>query len=145
MKYQKIANLIDGDTLNQLSKYRARNWVEINDESRGAYNVNSQIKFKTTMLKSSLCDYSDTYILVKGTISVNNTAAQGAAANNTNKKVIFKNFAPFTNCISEINYTQTDKAKDIDTVMPMYNLIEYSDNYAKTTGRLWQYCKDIPA
>ena len=145
MEYQKIANLIDDDTPNQPSKFRTRNWVEINDESRGAYNVNSQIKFKTTMLKSSLCDYSDAYILVKGTISVNNTAAQGAAANNTNKKVIFKNCAPFTNCISEINNTQIDNAKDIDIVMPMYNLIEYSDNYAKTTGSLWQYCKDIPA
>ena len=145
MEYQKIANLIDDNTLNQPSKFRTRNWIEINDESRGAYNVNSQIKFKTTMLKSSLCDYSDAYILVKGTISVNNTAAQGAAANNTNKKVIFKNCAPFTNCISEINNTQIDNAKDIDIVMPMYNLIEYSDNYVKTTGSLWQYCKDIPA
>ena len=96
------------------------------------------------MLKSSLCDYSDAYILVKGTITVNSTADQGAA-NNTNKKVIFKNCAPFTNCISEINNTQIDNAKDIDIVMPMYNLIEYSDNYAKTTGSLWQYCKDIPA
>ena len=144
MEYQKIANLID-DASNQPSKFRTRNWVEINDESRGAYNVNSQIKFKTTMLKSSLCDYSDAYILVKRTISVNNTAAQGVAANNTNKKVIFKNCAPFTNFISEINNTQIDNAKDIDIVMPMYNLIEYSDNYAKTTGSLWQYCKDIPA
>ena len=143
MEYQKIANLID-DTPNQPSKFRTRNWIEINDESRGAYNVNSQIKFKTAMLKSSLCDYSDAYILVKGTISVNNTAAAGANANNTDKKVIFKNCAPFTNCISEINNTQTDNAKDIDIVMPMYNLIEYSDNYAKTTGSLWQYCKDIP-
>ena len=97
------------------------------------------------MLKSSLCDYSDAYILVKGTISVNNTAAQGAAANNTNKKVMFKNCAPFTNCISVIYNMQIDNAKDIDIVMPMYNLIEYSDNYAKTTGSLWQYCKDIPA
>ena len=144
MEYQKIANLID-ETPNQPSKFRTKNWVEINDESRGAYNVNSQIKFKTTMLKSSLCDYSDAYILVKGTINVNNTAAQGAAANNTNKKVIFKNCVPFTNCISEINNTQVDNAKDIDIAMSMYNLIEYSDNYAKTTGSLWQYCKDIPA
>ena len=105
MEYQRIANLIDDDTSKQPFKFRTRNWVEINDESRGAYNVNSQIKFKTTMLKSSLCDlvYRDSYILVKGTISVNNTAAQGAAANNTNKKVIFKNCAPFPNCISEIN------------------------------------------
>ena len=143
MEYQKIASLID-DTSNQPSKFRTRNWVEINDESRGAYNVNSQIKFKTTMLKSSLCDYSDAYILVKGTISVNNIADQGAA-NNTNKKVIFKNCAPFTNCISEINNIQVHNAKDIDIVMPMYNLIEYSDNYVKTSGSLWQYCKDIPA
>ena len=145
MEYPKIANLIDDDASNQPSKFKTGNWIETNDESRGAYNVNSQIKFKTTMLKSSLCNYSDAYILVKGTITVNNTAAQGAAANNTNKKVIFKNCAPFTNCISEINNTQIDNAKDIDIVMPMYNLIEYSDNYAKTTGSLWQYCKDIPA
>ena len=144
MEYQKIANLID-DTSNQPSKFRTKNWVEINDESRGAYNVNSQITFKTTMLKSSLCDYSDSYILVKGTISANNTAAAGAAVNNDDKKVIFKNCAPFTNCISEINNTQVDNAKDTDIVMPMYNLIEYSDNYAKTSGSLWQYCKDIPA
>ena len=145
MEYQKIANLIDDNTLNQSSKFRIRNWIELNVELRGVYNVNSQIKFKATMLKSSLCDYSDVYILVKGTITVNNTAAAGAAANNTNKKVIFKNCAPFTNCISEINNTQIDNAKDIDIVMPMYNLIEYSDNYAKTTGSLWQYIKDIPA
>ena len=93
------------------------------------------------MLQSSLCDYSDAYILVKGTISVNNTAAAAAAAaaaavNNDDKKVIFKNCAPFTNCISEINNTQIDNAKDIDIVMPMYNLIECSDNDAKTSGSL---------
>ena len=143
MEHQKIANLIDGIS-NQPSKFRTRNWGEIN-ESRGAYNVNSQIKFKTTMLKSSLYDYSDAYILVKGTTSVNNTAAADAAVNNTNKKVIFENCTPFTKCISEINNIQMGNAKDIDIVMPMYNLIEYSDNYAKTAGSLWQYCKDIPA
>ena len=97
------------------------------------------------MLRSSVCEYSDTYILVKGNISVNNTAAVDADANNTNQKVIFKNCAPFTDCISKINNTQVDNAKDIDIVMPMYNLIEYSDNYSKTSGSLWQYCKDIPA
>ena len=89
------------------------------------------------MLKSSLCDYIDAYILVKRTISVNNTAAAGASANDNDRKVIFKNYAPFTNCISEINNTQIDNAKDIDIVMPMYNLTEYSDNYARTTGSLW--------
>ena len=97
------------------------------------------------MLRSSLCDYGDAYILVKGNISVNNTAAAGAAANNINKKVPFKNCAPFTNCISKINNTQIDNAEYIDIVMPMYNLIEYSDNYSKTSGSLWQYCKEIPA
>ena len=97
------------------------------------------------MVKSSLCDYNDAYILVKGEITVDDTWATGAAANNTNKKVIFKECAPFTNCISEINNTQTDNAKDIDIVMPMYNLIEYSNNYSKASGSLWQYCKDIPA
>ena len=93
------------------------------------------------MLKSSLCDYSDAYILVKGTITVNNTAATGADANNTNKKVIFKNCTPFTNCINEINNTHVDNAKDLIIVMRMYNLIEYNDNYSKTSGSLWQYCK----
>ena len=105
----------------------------MNQESRGTYNVNSQINFKTTMLKSNLCNYSDVYILVKGTITVNNTAVADADANNTNKKVIFKNCSPFTNCTSEINNTQIDTA---DIVMPMYNLIEYSDNYSKTSGSL---------
>ena len=81
------------------------------------------------MLRSSLCDYSDAYILVKGNITVNNTAADGAAANNTNKKVIFKNCAPFTDCISKINNIQVDNAKD-NIVMPMYNVIEYSDYYS---------------
>ena len=95
------------------------------------------------MLKSSLCDYSDAYTLVKGTIAVNNTAAAGANANNPDKKVIFKNCAPFTNCISEINNTQVDNAKDIDIVMPMYNLIEYSDNYAKASASSCQYYMDI--
>ena len=76
------------------------------------------------MLRSSLCDYDNAYILAKGNISVNNTAAEGAAANNTNKKVIFKNCAPFTNCISKINNTQIDNAEYIDIVMPMYNLID---------------------
>ena len=144
MEYQKITNLLD-DASNQPSKFKTKNWVEINDESRGTCNVNSQTKFKTIMLKSSLCDYSDAYILVKGTITINNTAAADANANNINKKVMFKNCAPFTICISEINNTQIDNAKDIDIVMPMHNVIEYNDNYSKTSGSLWQCFKDAPA
>ena len=144
MEYQEIRNLL-GNISNQPSKFRAKNWVEINDESRGTYNTNSQIKFRTTMLNASLPDYSDKYILVKGTITVPNTAAADANANNSNKNVIFKNFGPFINCISEINNIQIDYAKYIDIVISMYNLIEYSHNYSKTSGSLWQSCKDIPA
>ena len=122
---------------------RTRNWIEINDEARGTYSPNRQIKFRTSMLRPSLCDYSGAYILVKGNITVNTT--DRAAANNTNKKVIFKNCALFTNCISKINNKDIDNAEYIDIVMPMYNLIEYSENYSKTSGILWQYCKEIPA
>ena len=136
MEFQKIAHLINHDASREPCKFRTRNWVEINGESRGTYNVNSQIKFKTTMLKSSFCDYSDAYILVKGTIAVNNTAAADADANNTNKKVIFKSCAPFTNCISKINNTQVDNAKDIDVIVSTYNLLDYSPAYAKTSGNL---------
>ena len=90
------------------------------------------------MLKSSLCNYRDVYILVKGTITITGARADAAArqADERDKGVAFKNCAPFINCISEINNTQVDNAKDIDIVMPMYNLIEYSDNYAKTSGSL---------
>ena len=87
------------------------------------------------MLNYSLRDYSDAYILVKETIVVNNTAAADANANNANKEVIFKNCAPFTRCIRKINNTQIDNVKDIE-IVPMYNLIEYSDNYSKTSGSL---------
>ena len=144
MEYRKIANLID-DASNQPSKLRTKYLVEVNDESKGVYNVNSQIKFKTAVLKSSLCHYSNAYILVKGTITVNNTAAAKADANNTNKKVLFKNCAPFTNCISKVNNIQIDDCKYIDVVINLYNSLEYSDNYAKTSKSLWQFCKDIPA
>ena len=140
MEYKNRTNLLDRravlNTSNQPSKYGTKNWVEMNDESRITYSVNRQIDFKTSMLRSSLCDYSDAYILDKGNISINNTASAGADANNTNKKVIFKNCAPFTDCISKINNTQVDNANDMDKVMPMYNLIEYSDNFLKTFNNL---------
>ena len=97
------------------------------------------------MLKSSLTDHSDAYILVKGNITVNNTSAADSDANNTNEKVIFKRCAPFTNFISEIINTEVDNAKDTNIVMPVYNSIEYSDDYSKTFASLWQYFKDIPA
>ena len=132
------------NTWNQPSKFRTKSGWNF-DESIETYTVNKQIKFKTSILRSSLCDYSNAYILVKGSILVNNTAGVGDDANNTGKKALFKNCAPFTDCISKINNTQVGNAKDIDIVIPTYNLIEYSDNYSKTSGSLWQYCKDIPA
>ena len=97
------------------------------------------------MLRSSLHDYSDAYIHLKGNISVNNTEPADANANNTNTKLIFKTCVLFTDCISKINNPHVDNPKDIDIVMPIFNLIENSDNYSKTPGRLWKYCKDIPA
>ena len=130
MEYQKIAYLLDS-ALNQPSKFRTRSWVEVNDESRGTYTSND-IKFKATMLRSTLCDYADVNILVKRT-----TTITGAGDDDErNKSVIFKNCTPFTKCISRINNKDIANAQDIDTVMPMHNLIEYSDNYSKTSGSL---------
>ena len=145
MECQKIANLIDGAS-NQLYKFRTKNLVEINDESRGTWNVNRQIKFKTTMLKSSLCDYGVAYLFVKGKMTITGAGNNAAArqADERDEGVAFKNCPPFTNCISEINNTQIDNPKDIDFVMPMYNLIEYSDNYAKSFRNLRQYYRDEP-
>ena len=144
MEYQKIANLLESSSDN-LSKSRTRNWVEINDESRRNY-ANSDIRFKTTMLRSNLCDYADSYILVKGTITITGAGANAVErqAGERGKGVTFKNCAPFTKCISTINNTDIDNAHDIDIIMPMYNLIEYSDNYSKTSRSLWQYYKDDP-
>ena len=119
-----MVNLLDNTPIQ--SHLRQKNWVETNDDSHGTYDTNSQIKFKTSMLRSSLWDYSDAFILVSGTITV---AALAAGGGNNNIQVVFKNCAPFTDCIGEINNTQIDNAKDIDVVMPVYNLIEYSDNY----------------
>ena len=106
MEYQKIANLLNNESY-QPSKFRTRNWVKIDDDARSEYSPNKQIRFKTVLLRSSLCDYNDAYILVKGNMTVNNNAGAGAATNNIDKKVIFKNCAPFTNCISK----KTNKKK----------------------------------
>ena len=134
------------DASNKTSKFKTKNWVEINDESRETYDVCSQIKFRTTMLKPSSCDYSDAYIHVKGKITTTGEGDNEAArhADERNKVVAFENYAPFTICISEINNAKIDNCKDIDIVMPMYNLIEYSDNYAKTSESLWRYYRDEP-
>ena len=121
--------------LNHPSKFRAKHWVEINKDARETYNTNSQIKFNTLMLKSSLCDYSDPYMLVSGPTTV--AAQAGNNPNNGDKEVVFKNCAPFADCISEINNTQIDNA--------VHSLIKYSDHYWKTSTSLWQYYGDEPA
>ena len=112
MECKKIANLLD-NTSNQPSKFRTRNWAEINDDSRGTY-TNSDIKFKSTMLKSNLCDYTDAYILVKGKITITGHGDDDATrqADERDKGEIFKNCAPFTTCISRINGTDIDNAQD---------------------------------
>ena len=146
MEYQKkLINLLD-NTPNQLTKFRTINWVEINDDSRGTYNNNSQIKFKTSILRSRLFDYSDAFIFVSGTIKITGVWSDDTAKrlDERSKGIIFKNCAPFTEFISEKNNTQMDNVKYINVVMPMYDLIEYSNNYSKTYGNLWQCYRDDP-
>ena len=141
MEYQKIMSLLD-NTPNQPSTFRAKNWLQINDDTRGTYNTNSQTKFKTSMLKSSLCGYSDAHIPVSGTVTVPITGT--AAAPNNRKNIVIKSCSPFTDCIREINNTQIDNAKDIDIVIPIHNLMEYSNNYFTISGSLWHYYRYEP-
>ena len=131
MEYQKITNLLDSSS-NEPSKFRTRNWIKISDDSRGTY-TDPDIKFKTTILTSNLCDYADAYILVRGTITITGAGADAAArqADERNKSLIFKYCAPFTKCISRINNAEIDTAQNINIVKLMYNLIDYSDNYSK--------------
>ena len=110
---------------------KTQNLHIIDSESKGVYSHENPIKFLTSLLESSLCDYSDAYVLVTGNIAV-------VGANN-NTKVAFKNCAPFRKCRTEINETFIDEAEHINIAMPMYNLIEYSDNYSDTSGSLWQF------
>ena len=126
------------NALNQWSKFKTINCVKIDNESPGTPGKDNEIRFKTLMWRPILCDYGDEYILAKGTITAANTATEGAAAANAIKKVIFKNCALFTNCISKINNTQVDNTHDTDIVMSMYNyfiMYNASDNYSKTSGR----------
>ena len=116
--------------------------TEVYDQSGGEnYNVNKEIRIKTPMLRSDLYDFSDAYIVVEGTITVNGEAN----FNRINKSVTFKNNVPFINCISKINGVQTDNAEDLDVLMPMYNQREHSNNYKKATGSLWNHCRDEPS
>ena len=126
MEYQKITNLL-GTTLDEVPRFITKKWVEVHDQSGSAedrYKPSKQIRFKTSMLRSDLCDFSDAYIVLNGTITFTNPDN-----NAYDKKLPFKNNAPFVSCISEINNTLIGNAEDLDVVMPMYNLLEYSQNY----------------
>ena len=133
METQKIVNLLN-DTENENSKFATKEWYVIDSELKGKYSPKNKRKFLTSSLESSLCDYSDTYILVTGNIT--------ATPNNAITQVVFKNCAPFKDCRTEINDTFVDYADFINITMPMYNLIEYSDNYSDTSGSLWQFKRD---
>ena len=117
-----------------------KKWVEVYNQSGGNYNVNEEIRIKTSILRSNLCDYSDAYIVVKGIITV--VRLNGVKRK---KSAGLKNNAPFINCISKIDGVKIDNAEDLDVVMPIYNLLEYSKNYRKTTGSLWNYYRDEPS
>ena len=143
MENQKIINLLD--KIDTDSKHFAtKKWYIINDENNTNYGLNKDtgvdnpdtIKYDTRVLKPNLCDYAEAYILVDGTIR--------AAAADDNTRLAFKNCAPFTKCNLEINDEHVDTAENLDIVMPMYNLIEYSDNYQDSSATLYQYKRDEP-
>ena len=127
MERQKIVNLFNSSD-NENWNSATKKWCVINDESKGNYSHENEIKFLTRSLESSLCDYSDAYILITGNISV--------AGGDANTKVSFKNCVPFKEWRTEINATFVDKTKHFNIVMPINNLIEYSDNYSDTSGSL---------
>ena len=131
-----------GRTLDDVTGFITKKWVEVHDQSGNADDRNKpskQIRFKTSMLRSDLCDYSEAYIVVKGTITVTRTNSVLY-----DKKLAFKNKAPFTSCISKINNTLIDNSADLDVVIPMYNLLEYSKYCRKTTGSFWNHYRDEP-
>ena len=139
MEYDKINNLLlsEDNESEQLSKFVTREYVKVNSLSN-TYKENKSIRFKTPMLRSNLCDYSDAYILVNGTITV----ARNNQRDRQNRPLILKNNAPFISCITRINGELIEDADDVDIVMPMYNLLEYSKNYRKTIGSLYNYYRD---
>ena len=144
MEYDKINNLSLSEESEKLSKFVTREYVKVNSLCV-TYNENKSIRFKTPMLRSNLCDYSDADILVKGTITVTATGVNNDANNIRDKKnrpLILKNNAPFVSCITRIIGELIEDADDLDIVMPMYNLLEYSKNYRKTIGSLYNYYRD---
>ena len=138
MKHYEIFKLLKDSTV---SKFVTKKLVGVNDLPGGQYSMNKNIRFKNSMLRSDLCDYSDAYIVVKETVTVTDTDND----NKRNKKLVYKNNknnASSRSSISKINNRSIDNAEDLDIFMPMYNLLKYSDNYSMTSGSLWNYYRD---
>ena len=135
METQKIVNLLNGSD-NESSKFATKKWYIIDNESKGNYSHKNPIKFLTKSIESSLCDYSDAYILVTGNINV--------TGGDNNTKVAFKNCAPFEKCSTEIDGTLVDEANIINTTMHNYNVqfdwIQW--HYSDTSGSLWGFKRD---
>ena len=141
MEFQKITNFLDITSDDKdLPRFVTKKWIEFYDQTERNYNANREIRIKTPMLRSDLCDFNDAYIVVKGTITV--TDPNNAKRN---KSIAFQDNAPFINCISKINGVQIDNAEDVDAVMPIYNLLEYSKNYRKATSSLGNYYREEPS
>ena len=133
MEIQKILNLLN-DSNNENSKCATKKWYIIDSEAKGNYLPHNEIKFLTSSVESSLCDYSDAYILVRETINV--------TGGNANTKVAFKNCTPFKKCRTEVNESFVDDAQHTNIAISMHNLIEYSDNYSDTSVSLWEFKRD---
>ena len=159
MENQKIINLLNKSDTDS-KHFATKKWNIINDKNNANYGINKDtgannldtIKYDTRVLKPNLCDYADAYILVDGTIRLGAAAvganaaaiAANAAANAAAARLALKNCAPFTKCNLEINDEHVDTAENLDIVMPMNNLIEYSDNYQDSSATLYQYKRDEP-
>ena len=137
MELNKINNLL-GPAHDKVPRFITKKWIKVQSKSGSTYNTSKPIRFKTSMLRSDLCDYSDAYLWVKGKITVTNPNDNA----NFNRELTLKNNAPFISCISKINGELVENAEDLDIVMPMYNLLQYSKNYEKTSGSLFNYYRD---
>ena len=135
MEYQNIKNLLD-NIPDKVPRFITIKWVEVHDKSGETYNANKQIRFKISMLRSDLSDFSDAYVVVKGTVTV---SADERDRDEMNRQVDLKNNVPFISCISKINGVFVENAEDLDIVMPMHNLLKYSKIYSKTSASFWNY------
>ena len=139
MEFNKINNLL-GPAHDKVPRFSTKKWIEVQSQSGNTYNTSKPIRFKTSMRRSDLCDYSDAYVWVKGTITVTNPNNNA----NFDRRLTLKNNAPFISCASKIYGELVENAEDLDIVIHMYNLLEYSKNYEKTSGSLFNYYRDEP-